>query len=80
LGLVKALFAEFICFAFDMDTALARIAVAVTLDLILNVFDSEGGQEMSIHEKGMGTEVLRGPGLGIHVGDGRNKGDCANQE
>lgn len=59
--MLKALFTEVICFVFDMDSTLARIAVAVTLDILADVFDdTDKGFFMAIHENGVVTGVLRG--------------------
>ena len=73
LAAVKALFSEFICNAFGMESTLARLAVTVSLDVVLIVFDAfDQEKTMGIHVlKGMGTGVLRGPvgGDGIHVGE-----------
>jgi hypothetical protein len=64
-----------------MDTAWVRIAVAVALDFTINVFDAtDGGCHMAIHDKGVGTEVLRGPWWCIHVGDEMNKAIALIQE
>lgn len=83
MGVLKALFVEIICFVFDMDTTLARITVAVALDILADVFEGNDKEfNMAIHEKGAVTGILRGASKAdsIHVGEEMIEGEGVFQE